>query len=45
MEFNVHGLELVDRTKDKSKTDFEGPSAREKVKRTKVPKAMVKKRF
>jgi hypothetical protein len=45
VEFNVHGLEIVDWTKDEGKKDFEVPRAREKVKRTEVLKAKVKKSF
>jgi hypothetical protein len=39
VELDVHNLETTDRTGDEGKKNFEGPSAREKVKKTKVPKA------
>jgi hypothetical protein len=43
VEINVHVLQTTDQTKDKGRKDLEGPRAREKVKRTQVPKAKVKK--
>ena len=39
MRLDVHNLETTDQTKDGSKKSFEVPSAREKVKETKEPKA------
>jgi hypothetical protein len=42
---NVFGLETADRTEGEGQKDFKVPKAREKVKRTEVPKAKVKKRF
>jgi hypothetical protein len=39
VELDVHNLETVGRTDDESKTNFEGSSAQEKVKKTEVPKA------
>jgi hypothetical protein len=39
VELDVLNLETTDRSKDKGKKNFEGPIAREKVKKTEVPKA------
>jgi hypothetical protein len=39
MGINVHDLDTVDRTEDKGKKDIKEPSAWEKIKKTKVPKA------
>jgi hypothetical protein len=44
MELNMHDLEITDWTEDEGKKDFEVPRARV-VRKTKVPKAMEKKRF
>jgi hypothetical protein len=39
VKLDVHNLETADRTKDEGKKNFEEPSAREKIKKTEVPKA------
>jgi hypothetical protein len=38
VELGVLNLETIDRNEDKDKKNFEGPSAREKVKKTEVHK-------
>jgi hypothetical protein len=42
---NVYNMETAGWTEGKGKKDFEGPRAREKVKRIEVSEAKVKKRF
>jgi hypothetical protein len=43
--FNVYDLEIAWWTKDKGKEELWGTSTREKVKKTEIPEAMVKKMF